>query len=88
VRRGHIAATVARGPDRKGRKPENPVGLARSERGFGTDARLGLFIEVGSPSLYEYGLMTLTAVAGAVIGMIPAYRIYRYSLADGMVIRI
>jgi len=32
--------------------------------------------------------MTLTAVAGAVIGMIPAYRIYRYSLADGMVIRI
>jgi putative ABC transport system permease protein len=47
-----------------------------------------LFIEVGSPSLYEYGLMTLIAVAGAVIGMIPAYRIYRYSLADGIVIRI
>jgi len=52
------------------------------------EARLGLFIEVGWPSLYECGLMTLTAVAGAVIGMIPAYRIYRYSLADGMVIRI
>jgi ABC-type Fe3+/spermidine/putrescine transport system ATPase subunit len=52
------------------------------------EARLGLFIEVGWPSLYEYGLMTLTAVAGAVIGMIPAYRIYRYSLADGIVIRI
>ena len=52
------------------------------------EARLGLFIEVGWPSLYEYGLMTLTAVAGAVIGMIPAYRIYRYSLADGIAIRI
>lgn len=52
------------------------------------EARLGLFIEVGWPSLYEYGLMTLTAVAGAVIGIIPAYRIYRYSLADGIAIRI
>jgi putative ABC transport system permease protein len=52
------------------------------------ESRLGLFIAIGWPSAYEVGLLALTAVAGALIGMIPAYRIYRYSLADGMVIRI
>jgi len=49
---------------------------------------LGLFIVVGWPSAYEFALMILVAAAGALIGLIPAYRIYRYSLADGMTIRI
>jgi putative ABC transport system permease protein len=52
------------------------------------EARLGLFIVVGWPSAYEFALMIVVAVAGALIGLIPAYRIYRYSLADGMTIRI
>jgi putative ABC transport system permease protein len=52
------------------------------------EARLGLFIAVGWPSAHELGLMALVAVAGVLIGLIPAYRIYRYSLADGMTIRI
>jgi putative ABC transport system permease protein len=52
------------------------------------ESRLGLFIEVGWPSLYEYGLLSLTAAAGALIGMIPAFRVYRFSLADGMAIRL
>jgi hypothetical protein len=30
----------------------------------------------------------VTAVVGTLIGTIPAYRIYRFSLADGMLIRI
>jgi len=30
----------------------------------------------------------LVTGAGVLIGFIPAYRIYRYSLADGMTIRI
>jgi putative ABC transport system permease protein len=52
------------------------------------ESRLGLFIVVGWPSLYEITLMIVVAVAGVLIGLIPAYRIYRYSLADGMTIRI
>ena len=52
------------------------------------ESRLGLFIVVGWPSAYEFALMTVVAAAGVLIGLIPAYRIYRYSLADGMTIRI
>ena len=52
------------------------------------ESRLGLFIVVGWPSLYEFALMIVVAAAGVLIGLIPAYRIYRYSLADGMTIRI
>ena len=49
---------------------------------------LGLFIAPRWPSAAEFGLMMLVAVSGVVIGLIPAYRIYRLSLADGMTIRI
>ncbi len=52
------------------------------------ESRLGLFIVVGWPSAHEFGLMILVGTAGVLIGLIPAYRIYRYSLADGMTIRI
>jgi putative ABC transport system permease protein len=52
------------------------------------EARLGLLIGVGWPSAHEFALMILVATAGVLIGLIPAYRIYRYSLADGMTIRI
>ena len=52
------------------------------------EARLGLFITIGWPSAYELQLMCIVAVAGVLIGLIPAWRIYRYSLADGMTVRI
>lgn len=52
------------------------------------ESRLGLFIVVGWPSAYEAALMALVALAGVLIGLVPAWRIYRYSLADGMSIRI
>lgn len=52
------------------------------------EARLGLFIAVGWPSAHELLLTGLVAGAGVLIGLIPAYRIYRYSLADGMTIRM
>ncbi|HYT96869.1 MAG TPA: ABC transporter permease [Casimicrobiaceae bacterium] len=52
------------------------------------ESRLGLFIEVGMPSPRELGLIIAIGIAGALIGLIPAYRIYRYSLADGMMIRV
>lgn len=52
------------------------------------ESRLGLFIAVSWPSAYELGLILLVGFAGVLIGLMPAYRCYRYSLADGMTIRI
>ncbi len=52
------------------------------------ESRLGLFIAVSWPSAYEVGLLVLVAIAGVAIGLIPAHRCYRNSLADGMTIRV
>ena len=48
----------------------------------------GLFITIGAPSINEIGVILIMCLAGVIIGFIPGYRIYRYSLADGMTIRI
>ena len=50
--------------------------------------RFGIFIAISPISLYEFLLILIICLAGIVIGLIPGYRIYRYSLADGMTIRI
>ena len=50
--------------------------------------RFGLFITVGGLSNYEFMLIGIVCLAGILIGLIPSYQIYRYSLADGMTIRI
>lgn len=52
------------------------------------ESHFGLFIAMDWPSVYEWGLLAVIAAAGVLVGMMPAYRIYRLSLADGMVIRI
>ena len=52
------------------------------------ESRLGLLIGVGWPSSHELGLTLVVGIAGILIGLIPAYRIYRHSLADGMTVRI
>ncbi len=52
------------------------------------ESRLGLLLGLGLPSAHEFALIMLVTGAGVLIGFIPAYRIYRYSLADGMTIRI
>jgi hypothetical protein len=41
--------------------------------------RFAIFIAISALSPYELGI---------IIGLLPGYRIYRYSLADGMTIRI
>jgi len=69
------------------------LGIAALYLGLGAgqpwlEQRLGLFIALRWPSVAEFGLMILVAVSGVLIGLIPAYRIYRLSLADGMTIRI
>ena len=51
-------------------------------------AKFGIFIAIGGLSPYELSLIVIICLAGIVIGVIPGYRIYRYSLADGMTIRI
>lgn len=51
-------------------------------------ARFGLFLAVAWPSAHEFALMALVATAGCLIGLIPAWRTYRVSLADGMTVRI
>jgi len=52
------------------------------------ESSFGLFIELSWPSSHELGLLAIVAIAGLLIGLIPAYRIYRRSLTDGMTIRI
>ena len=51
-------------------------------------SNFGLYIAVTGLSVYELVLTAVVCLAGLLIGMIPGYRIYRYSLADGMMIRI
>lgn len=52
------------------------------------ESRLGLFAVVGWPSVREVMLMGAVALAGVLIGLLPAVRAYRISLADGMTMRI
>lgn len=51
-------------------------------------SRFGLFITIGGVTAYEVALMGIVSLAGVLIGMIPGYQIYRYSLVDGMTIRL
>jgi putative ABC transport system permease protein len=62
------------------------LGLAAGQSWL--ESRLGLFVAVSWPSAHEAMLMALVAAAGVLTGLIPAWRIYRYSLADGMTIRL
>jgi putative ABC transport system permease protein len=48
----------------------------------------GLFIAISGLSFHELFLIGIVCLAGLLIGIIPGYRIYRYSLADGMTIRL
>ncbi len=51
-------------------------------------AKFGLYVAISALTGYELFLTAVVCMAGFLIGLIPGYRIYRYSLADGMTIRI
>ena len=51
-------------------------------------SKFGFFIAIRGLSTYELILTGVVCLAGFLIGIIPGYQIYRYSLADGMTIRI
>ena len=48
----------------------------------------GFYLAIGGISAYETLLMGAIFLAGTLIGIVPGWRIYRYSLADGMTVRI
>jgi len=48
----------------------------------------GLHISLGAPSPYQWQLLGMVMIAGIMVGLIPGYRAYRYSLADGLSVRV
>jgi putative ABC transport system permease protein len=51
-------------------------------------SEFGILITIGWFSVHELRLLGIVCLAGCLIGLIPGYRSYRYSLADGMTIRV
>ncbi|MFK7744244.1 MAG: ABC transporter permease [Roseobacter sp.] len=52
------------------------------------DAAFGLWLPITPPSSRELWVLLGVVGAGAIVSMLPAYRAYRMSLADGMLIRV
>jgi len=52
------------------------------------ERELGLYLPLGPPSAYDWTLLGIIVAAGFLAGSAPAYRAYRYSLADGLSIRL
>ncbi len=50
-------------------------------------SRFGLYVHISAFSLYELMLMGIVLLAGLVAGAVPGWKIYHYSLNDGMTIK-
>lgn len=50
--------------------------------------RFGLYVELGAPTGYDLAIAAAVVAAGLVAGLLPAWRAYRNSLADGLSIRL
>jgi putative ABC transport system permease protein len=50
--------------------------------------RFGLFLDVGLPTGEDMVVLAAVCLAGILIGLVPGYRSYRYSLADGLTVRL
>ena len=51
------------------------------------DEHYGLFIDITPPTLIELGTLGLIVAGGIVAGLLPAWRAYMQSLADGMMVK-
>jgi putative ABC transport system permease protein len=51
------------------------------------DARFGLYLAIDPPGPDEFARLTAVVAAGLLAGLVPAWRAYRLSLADGMTVR-
>jgi putative ABC transport system permease protein len=60
------------------------IGLSQSI----IEANYGLFITIGLPSQKEFAMVSILLLTGFLVGLIPAYRAYLNSLADGMSTRL
>jgi putative ABC transport system permease protein len=52
------------------------------------ESNYGLYLPIALPSIREWTMLGIIGTSGLLIGLIPGYRAYRYSLADGMSIRV
>ena len=67
--------------------------LRQSKAGLTTTAlddrfTWGLYVQGFGLSTNQLLLILLICACGALIGLIPGYRVYKYSLADGMTVRL
>ena len=51
------------------------------------DSAFGLFLPIEPPAIREMFVLLTVVAAGAIVSMLPAFRAYRLSLADGMMVR-
>ncbi|MGC8202488.1 ABC transporter permease [Aliiroseovarius sp. PTFE2010] len=51
------------------------------------DSALGLWLPIEPPSWREAWILLGVVVAGAIVSLVPAFRAYRMSLSDGMMVR-
>lgn len=51
-------------------------------------AEFGLALAGGSPGLFDLAVVAAVTIAGGVVAAFPAWRVYRYSLADGLTMRL
>ena len=52
------------------------------------ERQFGLYLPITPPSGFEFGILGMIVAAGFICGAIPAWRAYRYSLADGLTVRV
>ena len=52
------------------------------------ESRVGLYIAINPLSAYDLRLLATVLVAGFFMGLMPAFRAYRNSLADGMTVKV
>ena len=51
-------------------------------------AEFGLALAGGAPGLFDLAVVAGVTIAGGAVAALPAWRVYRYSLADGLTMRI
>jgi putative ABC transport system permease protein len=52
------------------------------------DNAFGIWLPIDAPAMREVWILLGVVSAGAIVGMVPALRAYRLSLADGMMVKI
>ena len=51
------------------------------------DEAYGIWLPIDAPSAREVWVIAIVVLAGAIVSLLPAFRAYRLSIADGMMVR-